>query len=80
MILLLFTLLFFAALAFFCLRVRVHSPFHRALTRGVCALWALIFCSLIPGIGIGVNALNTVIVGALGLPGLGLLAVLAGMP
>ena len=72
------TLLFFGALACVCLHVRVGSRFHRSLTRAVCALWMLIFCSLIPGIG--VNAVNVACVSLLGLPGLGLLAVVAGMP
>ncbi len=80
MILLLLTLVFFACLALFCIHMRVGSPFHRGLTRAVCALWMLIFCSLIPGIGIGVNAVSVACVSLLGLPGLGLLAVVAGMP
>ena len=80
MISLLFTLIFFLLLAVICIRVRVGSPFHRGLTRVVCALWALIGCSLIPGIGIGVNAVNVACVSFLGVPGLGLLAVLARLP
>lgn len=73
-------LFFFAVLAFICVRVRIGSRFHRGLTRAVCAIWALAAFSLIPGTGVGLNALNVACVSALGLPGLGLLAVLARMP
>ena len=77
---LLFTLVFFLLLAVICIRVRVGSRFHRGLTRSLRALWTLIACALIPGLGIGVNAVNVACVSLLGLPGLGLLAVLARLP
>lgn len=80
MILLLLTLFFFGFLAVVCIHTRVGSRFHRGLARAVCALWALIGCSLIPGAGIGVNAVNVACVSILGAPGLGLLAVLAHLP
>ena len=68
------------ALSAVCRRVRVGSRFHRALVRGVCALWALVAFSLVPGARVGVNALAVACVGWLGLPGLGLLQVIAIMP
>jgi len=68
-----------ALLAAVCLKTRVGSRFHRGLTRGVCALWALMLCTLLPGWGVGVNALTVACVGWLGLPGLGLLQVVAMM-
>ena len=73
-------LLSLALLAAVCPRVRVGSPFHRALCRGTAAVAALADCSLIPGARVGVNALTTACVAALGLPGLGLLQVIALMP
>lgn len=69
-----------AALAVICPRVRVGSPFHRALRRGVLALGLLTVFSLIPGIRVGVNGLTLLCVGTLGLPGLGLAQVIAAMP
>ena len=79
-LLLAFTLIFFGCLAFFCMRMRVGGLAHRGLTRGVCALWTLILCTLVPGLNVGINAVNVACIGTLGLPGLGLLAVLAQMP
>lgn len=75
-----FGLLSLAALAWVCPRVRIGSPFHKALSRGVKAVGMLAFCSLIPGFRAGVNALTVACVAALGLPGLGLLQVIAMMP
>ena len=69
-----------AALAAVCPRVRIGSPTHRALRRGAAALGLLAVCSLIPGFRVGINALSVACVGALGLPGLGLLQVIALMP
>ena len=68
-----------ALLAALCLNTRVGSPFHRAVTRGVCAVWALALFSLLPGARVGVNALTVACVGTLGLPGLGLLQVVGMM-
>ena len=79
MLLLLLALIFFAGLAFVCRNVRVGSRFHRGLSRGVCALWALLLFSLVPGVRVGVNALSVLCVGWLGLPGWGLLQVIAMM-
>ena len=69
----------FSLLALVCMRVRVGSRFHRGLTRGVCAVWALMLLSLIPGFRVGVNALTVLCAGALGLPGVGLLQAVAMM-
>ena len=73
-------LLLFALLTAICLRVRIGSRFHHGVSRGVWAVWALILCGLIPGFRVGVNALSVACVGVLGLPGLGLLQVIALMP
>ena len=67
------------AIAAVCLRVRVGARFHRGLCRAVCAVWALALFSLIPGVQVGVNALTVACVSWLGLPGLGLLQVIAMM-
>ena len=73
-------LLSLTLLAVVCPRVRVGSPFHRAPCRGTAAVAALAACSLIPGARVGVNALSAACVAILGLPGLGLLQVIAMMP
>lgn len=73
-------LLFFALLAAVCLRTRVGSPFHRGVTRAVCSVWMLAGLSLIPGCRVGVNALTVACVSVLGLPGLGLVQVIALLP
>ena len=74
------TAVLFAALAFIALRMRVGSAFHRGLQKCVCACLALFLCSLVPGMQAGVNALAVAVVAVLGLPGLGLLQVIALMP
>ncbi len=58
---------FFAMLTLIALRVRVGSRFYRGMRRAVCAAAALAVSGLI-------------CVSALGLPGLGLLHVIARMP
>ena len=60
------------------LRVRVGSRFYRGMRRAVCAAAALAVSGLISPVG--VNLLNLLCVSALGLPGLGLLHVIARMP
>ena len=52
----------------------------RTLTEVALAVALLAVCSLIPGFRVGINALSVACVGALGLPGLGLLQVIALMP
>lgn len=69
---------FFAALTLIALRVRVGSRFYRGMQRAVCAAAALAVSGLISPVG--VNLLNLLCVSALGLPGLGLLHVVARMP
>lgn len=71
------TAIVFSLLALACPRVRVGSLFHRGLTRGVCAVWALMLLSLVPGFRVGLNALTVTCAGALGLPGIGLMQVVA---
>lgn len=73
------TALFFALLTFCALRVRINAPPHRAISRcafAVCALW---LCRLTLGAGVGVNALTILTAGALGVPGVALLQVIARM-
>lgn len=71
---------YFALMGLLCMRVRVHSGVHRALGRGVKALFALILFSLLPGVSVGINLLNVMTVACLGLPGAVLLQVIAKMP
>ena len=74
------TAAFFTVLACIALRMREGSAFHRGLQKCVCACLALFLCSLVPGMQAGVNTLAVAVVAALGLPGLGLLQVIALMP
>ena len=74
------TAVFFALLWVFCLRIRVGSTTFIALKRGVCALWALIFLSLVPGMRLGINLLNTAALAWLGVPGAVLMQVIALIP
>lgn len=69
---------FFSALAVLALRVRIGSRFYRGMRRAVCAAGLLAVSGLISPVG--VNLLNLLCVSALGLPGLGLLHVVARMP
>ena len=68
---------FFAALAVLTLRVRIGSRFYRGMRRAVCAAGLLAVSGLISPVG--VNLPNLLCVSALGLPGLGLLHVVARM-
>ena len=69
---------FYARLSLLALRVRGGSRFSLGLRRAVCAAAALAVSGLISPVG--VNLLNLLCVSALGLPGLGLLHVIARMP
>lgn len=71
---------FFSLLTCICLRVRIGSRAHRILTRTVCAVFLVLLFSLIPGVCVHINALTVACVSVLGLPGLGLLQVIALMP
>ena len=77
---LLLTAALFALLYAFCMRVRVGSYVFRALSRAVGAVWALALLSLVPGVTIGLNALNILTVSLLGAPGAMLMQVIAWMP
>ena len=74
------TAAFFALLYAFCVRVRVGSGAFRALKRSVTAVWALLFLSLLPGVTMGLNALNVLTLMLLGAPGAVMLQVIARMP
>lgn len=74
------TAAFFALLYAFCMRVRVGSGAFCAMKRSVMAVWGIVFLSLLPGIRIGLNALNVMMVALLGAPGAVLLQVIALMP
>lgn len=69
----------FAAVA--CLRL-MAAPLKLALrliinsALGFCALWLLNRTAAVSGITLGLNLFNTVTIGILGLPGLGLLVLL----
>ena len=71
---------FFSLLTWLCLRMRIGSRVHRMLIRVVCAVYLVLLFSLIPGVRVHINALTLACVSALGLPGLGLLQVIALMP
>ncbi len=68
--------IFFTLLNAMCRRVRIGSRLHRAMTRGVCALFMLALFSCLPFSNVGINALTVTCVSLLGLPGLGLLQVI----
>lgn len=74
------TAAYFTLVGLLCMRVRVGSGAFRALSRGVKALFMLIFFSVLPGVSVGINFLNVAIVSCLGLPGAVLLQVIAKMP
>ncbi len=68
---------FFMTLNAVCSRIRIGSRFHRAMTRAVAALFVLVLFSVLPFARVGVNALTVACVSLLGLPGLGMLQVIA---
>lgn len=74
------TMAFFVLLGAVAFRVRVGSAFHKGMKRCVYASLLLFFCSLLPGMQMGVNALAIAAVALLGVPGLALLQVIALMP
>lgn len=76
----LLTAVFFALLYAFCMRVRVGSRVFEALRRGVSSVWALVILSLVPGMTLGLNAFNILMLSLLGAPGAVLLQVIAFMP
>lgn len=77
---LLLTAAFFGLLHAFCMHVRVGSQVFRGLFRAVSAVWTLALLPLVPGVTIGLNALNILMVSWLGAPGAVLMQVIAWMP
>ena len=68
-------MLFVVARIFFTpIKIILHLLFNSAL--GMCFLWLLNLCTPLTGIYIGVNPITSVVVGALGIPGMCLLLVL----
>lgn len=67
-------------LTLFCLRYDPQKPHARVLRHGVVGLILLCVWNLLPLPALGVNPLSAVVTGALGLPGLGLMAVMNLMP
>jgi len=74
------TTIFFGVLGSAAFRVRVGSAFHRGMKKCVYAVWALFLFSLLPGVQLGVNALNIALTAALGAPGIALTQIIALMP
>ena len=67
-------------LLFFSLRYDPQKPHARWLRYGVTGLLMLIVWNLLPLPHLGVNPLSAMVTGALGLPGLGLIAVVNLLP
>ncbi len=67
-------------LLMFALRYDPQRAHARHLRRGVCGLMALILWNLLPLPDLGVNPLSVMVTGALGLPGMGLMAVVKLLP
>ena len=63
-----------AVLYLFCRRYDPKKPHARMLRHGVIGLMLLLGWNLLPLPHIGVNPLSAMVTGALGLPGLGLMA------
>lgn len=61
------------------MRFTPFSRTHRALEKALRGAALALAISLVPNSGVGLNALSMLCAGALGLPGMGLLAVLAAM-
>lgn len=62
-------------LSFFCLRYDPQRAHARWLRRGVTGLLLLLCWNLLPLPHLGVNPLSVMVTGTLGLPGVGLMAV-----
>ena len=69
-----------AALYLLCLRYDPKKPHARLLRHGVVGLMMLLGWNLLPLPHIGVNPLSAWVAGALGLPGVGLLAAVNLLP
>ncbi len=68
------------ALAWFSLRYDPQKPHARWLRHGVIGLLLLCIWNCLPLPELGVNPLSVMVTGALGLPGLGLVAVMNMLP
>ncbi len=64
----------------FCMRYDPQKPHARCLRHGVVGLLILCAWNLLPLPRLGVNPLSVMVTGALGLPGLGLTAVMNLLP
>ncbi len=67
-------------LLIFCLRYDPQKPHARWIQRGVTGLFLLHAWNLLPLPRLGVNPLSVMVTGALGLPGVGLMAVVNLLP
>lgn len=67
-------------LTFFSLRYDPQKPHARYLRHGVTGLLMMLVWNLLPLPTLGVNPLSVMVTGALGLPGLGLVAVMNMLP
>ena len=67
-------------LTFFSLRYDPQKPHARYLRHGVTGLLMMLVWNLLPLPTLGVNPLSAMVVGVLGLPGLGLVAVMNMLP
>ena len=69
-----------AALYLLCMRYDPKKPHARVLRHGVVGLMILLGWNMLPLPPIGVNPLSVITTGALGLPGLGLMAAVSLLP
>ena len=67
-------------LTFFSLRYDPQKPHARYLRHGVTGLLMMLVWNLLPLPTLGVNPLSVMVTGSLGLPGLGLVAVMNMLP
>ena len=67
-------------LCFFCLRYDPQKPHARYLRHGVVGLLSMWLWNLLPLPTLGINPLSVMVAGTLGLPGLGLVAVMNMIP
>lgn len=69
-----------AGLYLLCMRYDPKKPHARVLRHGVVGLMMLLGWNMLPLPHIGVNPLSVITTGALGLPGLGLMAAVSLLP
>jgi len=68
------------ALAFLCVRYDPKRPHARLIRHGVVGVMLLTLWNVLPLPHLGMNPLSVMTTGALGLPGLGLMTVIALLP